>query len=534
MSNTGSYLLVAMVAAPAVIAVLAYLFGQQAPRRFGQIGSFTAAAGFLGSIALAVAVARGPAVSASPAGLGLTADRLAVVLLLLVFGVSAIVQAFAVRYLGGDRRAPWFTGGAGLLTAASAGLMTADSLIGLAVFWSLAGLALCLLLGMYWHLPSARDGVRRTAMAFVIGDLALWTAVILATATWGTIDLRTLEPGQLSGGLLPVLAVLVVLAALSRSAQIPFHRWLPATLAAPTPVSALLHAGVVNAGGILLIRLAPLASDDLARVLTILAGAATMAYGGAVMLAKPDVKGALVNSTTAQMGFMILTCGLGLWAAAVIHLVAHGFYKSTLFLSSGSAIAAHRRHEALPNLSEPTRTQRTVNLVAAAALPALALAAALAVVPAGSGDQAAEHALLIFALVTGVALTTGWLHRSPGLRGVALAGIFLVPAAIAYVSAITAISSFLTPALPAPGLPVTAVWAVTVAALVGLGVLALARWAPAAEGIRRALYARALNAGHIPAVRQSTGPAVPPRTRRTPVERTPAERTPAQLTGARS
>ncbi len=528
MWNTESGLLVGLVALPAAVAVLAYLFGRRSPRRFGQLGALTAAAGFLGSLALTVAVARGPAISAAPAGLDLTVDRLAVVLLLLVFGVSAIVQAFAVRYLGGDRRAPWFTGGAGLLTAASAGLMTADTLIGLAVFWSLAGLALCLLLGMYWQLPSARDGVRRTAIAFVIGDLALWTAVILATVTWGRIDLRALEPGQLSGGLLPVLAVLVVLAALSRSAQIPFHRWLPATLTAPTPVSALLHAGVVNAGGILLIRLAPLATDDLARVLTILAGAATMAYGGAVMLAKPDIKGALVNSTTAQMGFMILTCGLGLWAAAVIHLVAHGFYKSTLFLSSGSAIASHRRHEALPALPQPNRAQRVVNLIAAVALPAIALAAALAVVPDGSGDQAAEHALLIFALVTGAALTAGWLRRSPGLRGAALAAIFLVPAAIAYVAVITALSSFLTPALPDPGLPVVAVWAITVAAVIGLGVLAAARWAPGAEAIRRVLYTQAINAGHIPAARQPTGPALP-----APTQSDADQRTPAQLTGAR-
>ncbi|MCH9720830.1 MAG: sodium:proton antiporter [Actinomycetia bacterium] len=533
MWNPENILLAALVAAPAIFAVLAYLFGQRAPRRFGQVGALIAGAGFLGTLVLAVAVARGPAVSASLAGIDLTADRLAVVLLFLVFGVSAIVQAFAVRYLGGDRRAHWFTGGAGLLTAASAGLMTADTLIGLAVFWSLAGLALCLLLGMYWELPSARDGVRRTAIAFIIGDLALWAAVIVATITWGRIDLRALEPGQLSGGLLPVLAVLVVLAALSRSGQIPFHRWLPATLAAPTPVSALLHAGVVNAGGILLIRLAPLATDDVARVLTVLAGAATMAYGATVMLAKPDVKGALVNSTTAQMGFMILTCGLGLWAAAVIHLVAHGFYKSTLFLSTGSAIASHRRHEALPDLPQPTPRQRLVNLAAAVALPAFALGIALAVVPAGSGDHAAEHALLIFALVTGVALTAGWLRRSPGVRGATVAGIVLVPAAVGYVAVITALSGFLTPALPPSGLPVLAVWVISAAAAIGLVVLAAVRWAPGAEGLRRALYAQALNAGHIPAGRQGTGRVKLAPTRRTLARGTPAERTPAELTGAR-
>ena len=196
---------------------------------------------------------------------------------------------------------------------------------------------------MYWHLPAARDGVRRTVTAFLVGDLALWTAVAMATAQLGRR--RSARPGRpaarrrgRAGDRLPGGE-----AALSRSAQIPFHRWLPATLAAPTPVSALLHAGVVNAGGILLVRLAPLASSELARGLTILAGVVTWSYGAVIMLVKPDIKGALAHSTMAQMGFMILTCGLGLWAAAVFHLVAHGFYKATLFLSSGSAIARQRR-----------------------------------------------------------------------------------------------------------------------------------------------------------------------------------------------
>ncbi len=493
-------LLVATLTAPAIAATLAFLVGQRAPRRIGQAGAITAAAGLLVAVVLAVRAGDGEGVSAHLLGGEFVVDRLAAVLLLLVFGVSAIVQAFAVRYLAGDPRAPWFFGGAGLLTAASAGLTSAATLLTLAVCWTLAGAALCLLLGTYWHLPSARDGVRRTVAAFAIGDLALWAAVVAATATWGRVDLRT---SDLSGPILPVLGVLVVVAALSRSAQIPFHRWLPATLAAPTPVSALLHAGVVNAGGILLIRVAPLGTDDLARAITIVAGAATMAYGAAIMLVKPDIKGALAHSTTAQMGFMILTCGLGLWAAAVIHLVAHGFYKATLFLSSGSAIAGRRRHESLPPAQEPTRGRRLTNAAAALTLPAAALAAALTVVPPAPGDHAAEHALLIFAWVTGAAVTWGWLQRRPGLRGALIGGAFLVPAAAGYVAIISGLGGFLAPALPVSTLPATAVWLITATAALGLGALALTRWAPGGEGMRRALYTSALTAGHIPS-RQSS------------------------------
>lgn len=482
----------AVVIAPAVIAALAFVFGSRAPRRFAIAGAVAAGMGFAGSVVLAIRSGRG--IDATLPAAQFDVDRLSAVLLLLIFGVSAIVQTFAVRYLAGDPRQSWFVAGAGLLTSASAGLATASTLVTLAASWTVAGAALCLLLGTYWHLPAARDGVRRTATAFLIGDLALWAAVVAATATWGTVELRSI--GQVEGPLVPVLGVLVVLAALSRSAQVPFHRWLPATLAAPTPVSALLHAGVVNAGGILLIRMAPLAANDLARALTIGAGAATMIYGAAIMLVKPDVKGALAHSTTAQMGFMILTCGLGLWAAAVIHLVAHGFYKATLFLSSGSAVATSRRHDALPQPDRPTRRHVLTNVGAAVVIPAAALATALAVIPAG--DHASEQALLAFAWITGGAAVWGWLRRRPGLGAAIRAAVFLIPAAIAYVAIITAVGGFLAPAMPAEGLPAGTVWGVTLLALILLGALAAIRLTPAAEGLRRAVYTSALSAGHIP------------------------------------
>ena len=489
--------LAAMVVVPALMAVVAFGAGRRSPRLIGRLGAGVAGLGFAGAVGLAILAGTGEPVAVGLGPLDLVADRLAVVLLLLVFGVSAIVQTFALRYLAGDPRSTWFAGGAGLLTAASAGLMTVSSLVGLAVFWTAAGTALCLLLGMYWNLPAARDGVRRTALAFLIGDVALWSAVAVATATWGHIDLRNIEPGQFGGPVAGVLAILVVVAALSRSAQIPFHRWLPATLTAPTPVSALLHAGVVNAGGILLVRLAPLATDDLARVLTILAGAATMAYGALVMMVKPDVKGALVNSTSAQMGFMILTCGLGLWAAAVIHLVAHGFYKATLFLSSGSAIASRRRHETVP--ATPVRAGRGKILATAAtlAVPTVSVLVALALAPLPAGDHAAEQALLAFAWVTAAAITWGWLQRRPGLSGLASVAALLIPGTVAYLAVVNAVGRFLDPALPASALPTPMVWVITATALVALGALAAARTAPGAERLQRVLYASALSAGHL-------------------------------------
>jgi len=496
LNATGNGLVGAAVVAPAAIAALAFAFGNRAPRRFAQVGAISAGAGFIVAVLMAVASGHAP-LTATIAGADFSVDRLSAFLLLLIFGVSTIVQAFAVRYLAGDPRQAWFVGGAGLLTAASAGLATAATLVTLAACWTVAGVALCLLLATYWHLPSARDGVRRTATAFLIGDLALWIAVAAATAAFGRIDLHD-GGGQLTGALVPVLGILVVIAALSRSAQLPFQGWLPATLAAPTPVSALLHAGVVNAGAILLIRLSPLSGSGVAQALTIVAGAATMVYGATIMLVKPDVKGALAHSTTAQMGFMILTCGLGLWAAAVIHLFAHGFYKATLFLASGSAVGARLRGAQLPAAPVLTPRQRLVNIGAAVLIPAIALAVAVAVVPAESGDHAAEQALLAFALVTGAAATWGWLRRRTGAASIVKALAFLIPTAIGYVAIITAAGSFLAPALPATPLPAQAVWLATALVLICLGGLAAVRSAPVADRLSRALYTSALNAGHIP------------------------------------
>lgn len=489
--------LVMLVLAPVAVALLAAVFGPQAPRPIARCGALTAGLGFAAAVALAASAAAGEHVTVGTGVLAIAADPLATVLLLLIFGVSAVVQTFAIRYLAGDARAGWFTAGAGLLTAATAGLVTATTLICLAACWTIAGAALCVLLGMYWPLAAARDGVRRTALAFFVGDVALWVAVALAAADRGTIRLTEFGADPVEGPMVTVVAVLVVVAALSRSAQIPFHRWLPATLAAPTPVSALLHAGVINGGGILLLRLSPLTTTDLAQVLAIWAGAATMVYGAMVMLVKPDIKGALAHSTTAQMGFMILTCGLGLWAAAVIHLVAHGFYKATLFLASGSAIAHRRRLRALPPPRQLSTRATAASVGAAALLPLVALAVAVWLVRGPSEGQAAEQALWLFAWTTGAAATWGWLRRRPNLAAAATAAAFLLPTAVGYVAIVHEISRFLAPALPAPTVPAPAAWAIVVVALITLAALTALRSTRAAVALRRAAYTYALNSGYL-------------------------------------
>ncbi|KZS68662.1 proton-conducting transporter membrane subunit [Mycobacterium pseudokansasii] len=509
--------LVGALTLPLLASLSALLAGSRLPRLVGQLGAAAAGVGLVSALLIALRVAvDGPISVTLRSAHGtliaeLGANRLSALLLVLVYGVSTVVQVFALRYLACDRRSGWFTAGTGLLTAASAGLMTSGTLIGLAVSWTLAGTALCLLQATYWELPAARDGVLRTATAFLLGDLALWSAVGLITMKWGNLRLFDLGPNQYQGWspTMSAAAGLIVVAALSRSAQLPFHRWLPATLAAPTPVSALLHAGVVNAGGVLLVRLSPIVSGSaIAMGLAFTAGTLSMLYGGVVMLTKSDIKGSLVYSTMAQMGFMILTCGLGLSAAAVFHLVGHGFYKATLFLSSGSAIAKRRQKAARPPAPTPTRARWAAIHAAALLLPAAALYAASSIVRLPNVEHGSAQVLLVFTWATAAAALTGWLARSPGARAALIGAVALLVAAIGYVALVGAVTGFLAPDLPAVTVPSASTAGIVVVAVI-LAALTLLPRAPANGWfgrLQRALYAKALVAGHVPATRPQQTP----------------------------
>ncbi|KAA1248969.1 sodium:proton antiporter [Mycobacterium simiae] len=512
-----SALLVGVLLLPLLASLSALLAGSRHPRLVGRLGAAAAGVGLVSAFLIAVHVAVHSSVSATLRSADgdliaqIGANRLSALLLVLVYGVSMVAQVFAQRYLACDSRSWWFTAGTGLLTAASAGLMTSGTLIGLAVSWTLAGTALCLLLATYWELPAARDGVLRTAAAFLLGDLALWLGVGLLTVRWGNISLFDLSPErfQQSSPTLLAATALIVVAALSRSAQIPFHRWLPATLAAPTPVSALLHAGVVNAGGVLLVRLSPIVSGSaIAMGLAFTAGTLSVLYGGIVMLIKTDIKGSLVYSTMAQMGFMILTCGLGLSAAAVFHLVGHGFYKATLFLSSGSAIAKRRQKAARPPAPKLTPAQWPAIQFTAMLLPAATLYAASSVVHLPSGEHGSAHVLMVFTWATAAAALTGWLARNPSVRQVLTGAVALFGAAIGYVALVGAVTGFLAPDLPPVTILPTSTLGIVAVAVI-LGAVALLRQAPPdgwAGRLQRAIYAKTFVAGHIPATRPSQLP----------------------------
>ncbi|MHB1874643.1 MAG: proton-conducting transporter transmembrane domain-containing protein [Streptosporangiaceae bacterium] len=362
-------------------AVLTPLAGAVAVRAGGgRRAAVTAAWIAAGSAAavLGLVAAHGPAPVSLVTGpgrtmLGLMANPVTAGLLTLICGVGALVQTFAARYLRADAAADRFAARALVVVSAMAGVASAATLAGLIAAWIVAGVGFVAVIACRRDLPGIDDLVRTAGLALVVGDgcLAVAGAIVWARAGNTALGAGALaEAAVRLGPWRPVVAVLVVVAVAARSAQGIFRRWLARTVAAPTPASALLHAGVVNGGGILLIRLGVLAEWPPAQAALLVVAAATAVWAGAVLAYQSDVKGQLASSTASQMGFMLAECGAGAWAAAMIHLIGHGLYKASLFLSSGSAVARPAPARPAPGPDTPRRAAATAVTAAAAAAAA--------------------------------------------------------------------------------------------------------------------------------------------------------------------
>lgn len=282
-----------------------------------------------------------------PLSLGLRLDPLSVTLCTLVSFVGVIVLQFSRNYLDGDHRQGWFLGWMCFTLAAVMTLVLSGTLATLALAWVATSLSLHHLLVFYRDRPGAVLAARKKFYSARAGDIALFAALgLIGTSfdTWQISEIASLAKTTEASQMLGIAAALLGFAAVLKSAQFPSHGWLIEVMETPTPVSALLHAGIVNAGGFLIIRFADI-FNLFPSVLTglIVVGGATALIGSAVMLTQNTIKTNLAWSTVAQMGFMIMQCGFGAYSAALLHIVAHSFYKAHAFLSSGSAIDRIRR-----------------------------------------------------------------------------------------------------------------------------------------------------------------------------------------------
>ena len=338
----------AVVLMPAMLMFTVMLFALQ-PR--GSVGGLWRV--FIGLSVLALASAA-VAVWAGlqPTGLRhwLVASPLGMVMAVLVQLLGTVIAAFSARYLEGERgQRRYMAALAGVLSAVHL-LLLADHWVVLIAAWALVGVALQHLLCFYPDRPFALLAAHKKHITDRLADVLLVGAGALAWVEVGSGSLSDLaqylaQEGMSAG--LQFSAVCLVLAVVVRTALLPVHGWLIQVMEAPTPVSALLHAGVVNLGGFVLIRFAPLLEQAMpARTVLVFFGLGTAVIAGLVMLTRISIKVRLAWSTVAQMGFMLLKCGLGLYTLAALHLFGHSLYKAHAFLSAATVVR-HTRFQVM-------------------------------------------------------------------------------------------------------------------------------------------------------------------------------------------
>nr|WP_318504118.1 NADH dehydrogenase subunit 5 [Bacillus sp. T3] len=272
-------------------------------------------------------------------------DNLTWLLALFVLIVGLIAQRYSVHYLLGDKNYRKYFALLTITTAADSLTWLSNDLRLLLFFWGVTLLGLTLLIGLKKEWQVARNAAGVTGRIFAISWIILVFVIIWVTQVTGHWQLSQVlsqnSLAQFATWEKTSINLLFILSVIIPAAQWPFQRWLLDSVVAPTPISAVMHAGIVNAGGMMLTRFAPFFNGDSAQYVLLVISSLSVLIGTGIMLVQVDYKRQLVGSTIAQMGFMLIQCALGAYLAAIIHAVLHGLFKSTLFLQSGSAIRQH-------------------------------------------------------------------------------------------------------------------------------------------------------------------------------------------------
>ena len=417
-----AWLIPALSAAAFVIVALG---GRWLPGRGAFVSILAMAAGFaLWLVALADMLGSGASVvsygiewltaGGTTIGWGVHIDRLTIVMLGLVTFVALLVQVYSLEYMRGDSRFGWYFAVHSLFGAAMLALVLADNLLFLYIAWELVGLGSYLLIGHWWERRPAAEAAKKAFITTRIGDVGLLIGIILLFRATGTFDISDIielaQAGAIGQGTLTASALLLFMGAMGKSAQFPFHVWLPDAMEGPTPVSALIHAATMVAAGVYLVaRMLPL--FELAPVVMLVVaviGLVTFLYAGTLALVMTDIKRALAYSTVSHLGLMMLSLGAFGLAAAIFHLVAHGVSKAMLFLGAGSVMHGMREETDMRRMGGLRRTMPLT------ALTFVLGAAALAGIAPLSGFFSKDEVL--------VAVLE---HRSPAFIALTLAGVIL-------------------------------------------------------------------------------------------------------------
>jgi len=380
------------------------------------------------------ALMRGPALAvlgdAGAVHFGLRSDALGATMLVLVSFIGWVITSYSQPYLGGARGQPRYMRWLMLTLAAVSLLVVTNNLAVLALAWIATSLTLHGLLTFFNDRPQALIAAHKKFIASRVADLCLLGGVALIGLQLGTLDIdRAIAAARAlpeMTGNLQAAALLLAAAAMLKCAQLPVHGWLIQVMEAPTPVSALLHAGVVNLGGFLLIRVGTLVADvPAAQALLVVVGSVTAVVAALVMMTRVSIKVSLAWSTCAQMGFMLMQCGLGLYELALLHLVAHSLYKAHAFLGAGGAVEQNRLRQMTP--AAPPLGAATWALAALVGTVVVAGAAlAWGLRPAAEPALWAMGGILALALaplLTGPLLRTGAVGALVGLAGAAVVAL---------------------------------------------------------------------------------------------------------------
>ncbi len=273
---------------------------------------------------------------------GILMDSLTATMLIVVCTVSLMVQIYSQGYMHGDPGYHRYYAWMSLFTASMLGLVLANNLLMMFVFWEMVGLCSYLLIGFWFHRPSAANAAKKAFIVTRIGDFGFLVALLILFANTGTFDLEELRglaaAGTLGGAALTAAAIGIFAGAAGKSAQFPLHVWLPDAMEGPTPVSALIHAATMVAAGVFLVaRTLPLFEHSTAALNTVaVIGGFTAIFAASMGLVMVDIKRVVAYSTISQLGYMMLGLASGGVAIGIFHLFNHAFFKALLFLGAGS------------------------------------------------------------------------------------------------------------------------------------------------------------------------------------------------------
>ena len=354
-------------------------------------------------------------------GLELLIDPLSLVMMLVVTGVGGLIVLYSNGYMAGDDEERRYFAYMAFFVFSMLLLVQSGNLLLLLVGWGLVGLASYLLIGFHHDRTSAVEAAKKAFIVNALGDAIMALGFFLAIANTGSLDFGAVfeaaESGELSDTVVTLVALGLLGGAVAKSAQIPFHTWLPDAMEGPTPVSALIHAAtMVTAGVYLICRTHPVfeAAPDVQHLAALL-GLATLLVAGVVALVQWDIKRVIAYSTMSQIGYMFVGAGIGAYGFAMFHLVTHAFFKALLFLAAG--IVIHhlsgeqdiRRMGGLRTSMPFTHLTFLIGTLALVGIPPLA-------------GFWSKDAILASALAEGGAL--GWILYAGGLLGALLTGMY--------------------------------------------------------------------------------------------------------------